>query len=482
MLSGTGLLRARAQSPPFLTNATCVPVGSEDWSWMNNDNGYSPCLTAAAVISPCFNAAYRVIGLQPGSRYDPPTGTFITPCYCSWATYNLLSACAVCQDQTNGVTSWFSWTQACGAYLTSDRAYPPGAVIPQNTTFPNWAATDPTTWENGRFNATQAKTIEESKPGDLQDPTTIISSTPTPNQTQSKKNNVGAIAGGVIGGVIIIAIGIAAGIFMYCRNQKRKTQTVQRAPPMAQAPTDHARSPSDFSAKSFGSSGLPFNSFGPAPSPSNSDSRLLSSPTTFRTHNTSRGSLPQESLMGLSYAGTPPPQQGNLNHPNIIMTAQGPVSPFTLERPSSSEDTRSGHDRKRSEASANSISTTPPRGPMNPPAYSEAPGGHGDFSSQAPDQASTYGGSTSIYTTPPTEDNSRPHHERGVSSSTTRSDASSISSGGLWTHAGSASLSGAADLISRMGSVSGPGPSGDSIPTYSGPGPNVHVPRDEKRG
>jgi len=34
----------------YQTNATCLG----DWSWMNNQNGSSPCLTAAAISQPCF--------------------------------------------------------------------------------------------------------------------------------------------------------------------------------------------------------------------------------------------------------------------------------------------------------------------------------------------------------------------------------------------------------------------------------------------
>lgn len=193
-------------------------------------------------------------------------------------------------------------------------------------------------------------------------------------------------------------------------------------------------------------------------------------------------------MASIGYPATPPPQ-GVTVPPNAYVTPpHGTISPFTLERPSSAQDTPSGHDRKRSEASAHAIETgassstaVPARTPMNPPAYSEAPHGHGDFSSQAPDQVSTYG-STSIMTTPQSDPSRRPQHEKSPSvgsMGSQRSD-SSVTSAGYWTHGNSTSLSGAADLISQMDSNSLPGPSGP-IPPYAGPGPNTTALRDEKR-
>ncbi|KAF5355723.1 hypothetical protein D9756_004395 [Leucocoprinus leucothites] len=477
MFEKTGWLHAAA----FESNASCYSDGSEDWSWMNNKNGSSPCLTAAAVINPCYGPSYNVPPLLGEDGYEAANGSHntINGCYCSWATYNLLAACATCQNRSDKVLTWFKWSEKCGSQFTSsNRPYPSNASIPGDMTFPKWSATNPNLWRDGRFNASEAKAKEESNPGDLLDPSEVMSS-PTP---EKNSNSVGAIAGGVVGGIVVIAFGIAAAIFLYCRSRRRKGQQLRQGPHMSQGPVDHhARSPSDFSAKSFGSA-LPYNPLGHASLPSSGyDSRILNSPTTFRTHNTSRGSLVHESLAAsVSYAGTPPPQQGNPNQPNVIMTSHGVVIPFTLDRPTSSQETRSGHEKKRSEASTGGVSstTTPHRGPMNPPAYSAAPHDHGDFSSQVPDQASTYDGSASIFTTP-SDNPSRPHHERGLSSGTIGSNLSTTT-GGLWTHAGSASLSGAADLISQMNHGSAPGPSGET-PTYSGPSTNMVVPRDEKR-
>jgi len=215
-----------------------------------------------------------------------------------------------------------------------------------------------------------------------------------------------------------------------------------------------------------------------------STNRFPQSPTTFRTHNSSRGSLVQESLLPPTvYPATPPPVAAP---PNVYMTPHGAVSPFTLDRPSTPQETMSVQDSKRAVSPTNASEVSGPavRGPMNPPAYSEAPHGHGDFSSQA-DQVSTYG-STSIMTTPPSGQQGRSHEKSPSASSMNshRSDSSSTSAG-YWTHANSTSLSGAADLLSQMDSSSLAGPPGvaSAIPPYTGAGASMSVQytRDEKR-
>lgn len=258
---------------------------------------------------------------------------------------------------------------------------------------------------------------------------------------------------------------------------------------MAQSTLDqHVRSPSDISAKTYGP-GFGYTPLPHTSSPSmGSVSRIPHSPTTFHTHNSSRASFTHESLLtSVGYPVTPPPQ-GMQTPPNVYMTAHGTVSPFTLDRPSSSQDTPTSHDRKRAEnvthgnTGGSSSAAVQPRSPMNPPAYSEASQHHGDFSSQAPDQVSAYG-STSIVTTPQSALPRHPHEKSpSVGSMGSQVSNSSGTSIGYWTHTNSASLSGAADLLSQMDSGSLPGPSTTVPPGYIGPGPSATTQyRDEKR-
>lgn len=466
---GMGTVFQRA----FQTNATCTPSNGEDWIWMDNAQHQSPCLTAAYTIGPCASLNYNVPALTGSDQYGPPANSTVNACICSWAVYNLLSACTLCQGHQSSIPSWTSWIQNCGGSVSSTRPYPENVTIPQDITFPNWAAQNPTSWPEQRFDGNAAKTYAVQRPGDWTDP-----SSPKASQSTKHGSNVGAIAGGVVGGVVVLAIGIAAALFLYCRNQKRKAQPGQEVPQMAQSPFDHhVRSPSDLSART----GLVYSPFSHASSPSDgSIARLLNSPTTLYTHNSSRNSFAQDSFM-LSYAGTPPPQQGIPTPSNTFMTFNGAVSPFTLERPSSQSPPLSGHDRKRSEASthmteANGVSLASlNRSPMNPPAYTEAHNTRGDFSSQAPDQASTYGSSSSIITTPSTNPFRRPH-EKSPSVGTVNSN--EPTTGVIRTQGGSASLGGAMEFITRMNDT--PDTSG-AIPAYTGPGPSTAAPRDEKR-
>jgi hypothetical protein len=316
-------------------------------------------------------------------------------------------------------------------------------------------------------------------------------STPTPTPAPTQKHNstnVGAIAGGVIGGFVVLAIGIAAAFFLHCRHRRRSQKGEQPQAMVAQGPDHHIRSPSDLSAKTFATS-FGYSPLGNRSSPSDGSlNRLLSSAGTFRTHNSSNPSFAQGSLMQtMSLAVTPPPQQGGAtDQPNSIRTSNGVVSPFTLERPTSSPDTQTGgHAKKRSDVSAHAgdAGGSPPGGRsarMNPPAYSEALQEPGDFSSQAPDQGSTYG-STSIITTP-MSNHSRRLHEKTPSAGTLSSNHSnsSTTSAGYWTHGQSASLSGAADIISQMATAGSSAPA-STAPGYTGSGPNMTVTRDENR-
>ena len=256
-------------------------------------------------------------------------------------------------------------------------------------------------------------------PGDYQ-----VSSSPS-----KTSNNIGAITGGVVGGVLILVIGIAVTMFLRCYYLKKPRKTSQMSQVLMD---DHSHNPS---SDNYGIS-LGYNRLLLSSSPSNDlDSRAMNSPKSLRTHNPSRSSLlSQESLMSAaSYPGNSSPQ-------HIHMTSHGTVVPFTWDRPLSQEISNR-HERKMSEVSTASGATvtTIPQGPTNPPAYSEAPHGHGDFASMALDGSSIYGGSTSIITTPP-NNFPVPVHER----SSIDSNLSSTSVG-VWAHTGIESLHGASN-------------------------------------
>ncbi|KAJ3753240.1 hypothetical protein EV360DRAFT_2886, partial [Lentinula raphanica] len=77
-------------------NATC----EDGFDWANNAAGVSPCVMAAATFA-CNTAGHNVPPLTPGAHYDPPNlaNNTVNVCQCSWAAYNLISMCTLCQGE-----------------------------------------------------------------------------------------------------------------------------------------------------------------------------------------------------------------------------------------------------------------------------------------------------------------------------------------------------------------------------------------------
>lgn len=471
---GLGRLETRDFSGP-----DCKPPAA--WTWMDNARSMNPCETVAYLQGPCLGPTFEVKPLKSDTHYDPPSAGRGTAnrCYCSWATYNLLSACTVCQGNQNGLLSWAQWNSVdCAKYASTTNPWPPefNNTIADNVTFPNWAARDPTSWNDERWNPAQASAVASTEFGDYP----LGTPTPTESSKSGGGSNAGAIAGGVVGGVIAVAIGIAIAVFLLCRAKRRKAELEKtRDPDVMHHPViyQHGHNPSDVSHRMYGSNSG-YTPLGHASSPSNG-STFLQSPSTFLTHGSDRNSLAQESLLhSLGVAPSPPPQGPSRVY--IPPQPQGSVSPFT-GLPSSTQ--ASGHDRKRSEVSqemgSSGLTEVPGHTPLNPPAYSETAGDRGDFSSQHPDQVSTVG-SSSIITTP--SSSAQPtRHEKNTSGSSMFSAGSHLTHPpnlGHWNQLGSTSLSGAADLLNSNDTT----PNAPT-PSYAAPpgGVNMSVTRSEKQ-
>ncbi|KAG2351917.1 hypothetical protein BDR07DRAFT_975375 [Suillus spraguei] len=96
----TGLVMAVQVHPRHLpvsrnviSTATCL----DGYSWMNDGQGESPCLTVARVEAACSEDNYIQPALIPGYSYSLPNATSGNQCYCSWSSYNLMMACSLCQ-------------------------------------------------------------------------------------------------------------------------------------------------------------------------------------------------------------------------------------------------------------------------------------------------------------------------------------------------------------------------------------------------
>ncbi|KAF9261983.1 hypothetical protein L218DRAFT_869002 [Marasmius fiardii PR-910] len=96
-------------------------VCQANFGWAYNKEGLSPCLLLAAVSAPCLQGVFITTPLLPGHHYDPPSkvnGT-LNQCSCSWAAYNLMSACTACQGQTSSISTWPFYNAECGDLISN---------------------------------------------------------------------------------------------------------------------------------------------------------------------------------------------------------------------------------------------------------------------------------------------------------------------------------------------------------------------------
>ncbi|KAF9463134.1 hypothetical protein BDZ94DRAFT_639126 [Collybia nuda] len=75
------------------SDAKCL----DDFIWMQNSAGMSPCLVSSGVFAACAGPAWNIPSLNNTVHYTSPNGTTANDCSCSWSAYNLLGACTACQ-------------------------------------------------------------------------------------------------------------------------------------------------------------------------------------------------------------------------------------------------------------------------------------------------------------------------------------------------------------------------------------------------
>jgi len=384
----------RLDARAFSSSAVCM----SQFSWTDNSKNISPCDVAASVFGTCGGSTWNITPLNSSYRYSVPVavnGT-VNLCSCSWAAYNLISACTLCQGFEVSIQNWSYYKDDCGNKV-SNEYFPSQLVLPSGTAIPFYAATDPTTWSDQRFNLGQAKAIhDQGTPDKVQTSSSGKSSTP-----------VGAIVGGVIGGLAVVILGGLVALFMYRKKQKRQTPaTVTHSHEDA---SGHSRTMSDLSQKSNGI-GFGYQRMDRSLATTSPSSRPPMSPTsgTMHTHTSSVNSLSYFGSINPSvapYSSPPPPAARTLSPsppPNHGMNREDIIVPFTLT-PSPEAISRQGShsnltDRKRSDGAIIPIYDSPnslpqqliqhsssssehsvPRRRLNPPAYSAV-----DTASQAP--------------------------------------------------------------------------------------------------
>ncbi|KAL0573842.1 hypothetical protein V5O48_008106 [Marasmius crinis-equi] len=329
-------IRASVQS-----SATC----DSKFSWMNNKQNLSPCFLAAALTGPCLQGDFNISPLQPNSHYDPPTqskGT-ATRCLCSWAAYNLYSACTACQNEV-GILPWPSFRQDCpDNFISKDTlvfllfqdvhlltlGLDTGHQISRSQgIILSLSIPEPI---DQRFDVNQARNISEQQRADLTGQP--ASSATASSDDKKSKTPTGAIVGGVVGGLAAV-IGAVLAFWLIRRKRAPKFKGVQELDPgyhrqsLSEAQMGHKSVPNH--SVSYTGSIYP-TSASPPP-------ETTGSPTVY-THNESMQSFSQ---FGAASAYTtphsvPPSRYVQSPAPTMLTTVQNPapediIQPFIFNQ------------------------------------------------------------------------------------------------------------------------------------------------------
>ncbi|KAG1741800.1 uncharacterized protein EDB91DRAFT_315577 [Suillus paluster] len=203
------------------SSATCI----NEYSWMNDAQGYSPCLTVAYVEASCIGNNYEQPALMVGYSYSLPNSSTANACYCSWSSYNLLMACTLCQGFTDSVWTWPTWASGCSANSSwIEEYFPSQYVLAGNASIPYWAIKNPMNWTYETFNIQDASAIYEQNPVNVIPGTssTSSSSISSSSSSNSKSTDVTAIVGGTIGSVAALSLLAIGAYLMYRRHLYKK--------------------------------------------------------------------------------------------------------------------------------------------------------------------------------------------------------------------------------------------------------------------
>jgi len=248
----------------IVSPATCI----DGYSWMDDSQGYSPCLTAAYVEGACTGNTYTQPVLTSGYSYLLPNSSNANACYCSWSSYNLMMACTLCQEVNNTIVwNWPQWASGCTTNQSWTQEYfPSGYPLAGGASIPYWATTNPSTWQYEMFNipdanATYQKNSSSITPSASLEPLSSSSglspsssgsgSSPSSSSSSSssKSTDVGAIVGGTIGGAAALLFLVIAAYLLYKRHVYRKGGYALAINQQGTTfiPSSHNRIPSDTS-------------------------------------------------------------------------------------------------------------------------------------------------------------------------------------------------------------------------------------------
>ncbi|KAI9447111.1 hypothetical protein BJY52DRAFT_375071 [Lactarius psammicola] len=227
-----------ALTPLFLISAVDLVVAQisapscteSSWQWSFNSIGQNSCTVAAYLLGTCSGGVLNLSPIRNSTfSYSGPTEEQAANlCLCNTVTFNLLSACSVCQG--GQLRTWSSYSSNCTRPIAPSTFPNP---VPPDTRVPQWTLQDVT--RVNLWNATTAFIIGDTPeilPGELIDTSASSSVSPTPSASSSAPastspvstssgsgSNTGAIAGGAAGGVIVAAA-IAGLVFIFWRRRR----------------------------------------------------------------------------------------------------------------------------------------------------------------------------------------------------------------------------------------------------------------------
>jgi len=177
------------------------------------------CTVAAYLEAACNGGDYKIDPLPVNSHYQPPNPLTANAFQCSSVVYELIAACADCQNRT--YSRWSTWSTNCTTVYRGSFS----KDIPAGTSVPAWAYIDPTITDN--YNRTLAQSNLSSPESSASPKPTGSSSSggqssgPGATSLPKKHANTGAIAGGVVGGVVVLLAAIALAVWFIMRNRRR---------------------------------------------------------------------------------------------------------------------------------------------------------------------------------------------------------------------------------------------------------------------
>ncbi|GAA6001000.1 uncharacterized protein JCM10292_006325 [Rhodotorula paludigena] len=235
-----------AYNRPQALSERCLP----EFDWLDNDIGQSPCEVARILIDECsaqdFYSLAALDLVHGQTHYPSPNPMQGSSCQCSMGVYNLVQACAACQqDWDYEATPWGDWVANCTvSNVNSGLTFP--YDCPGGTEIPDWAYANNA---GGALivgevyrHAAHNQSSSSAPPSSTSSPASTSTSETQYTEYSAKQtmSNIDSGAGevrdkdedsgskiGMIVGVavpVVLAAFLAGALFAYLRRKKRKSR------------------------------------------------------------------------------------------------------------------------------------------------------------------------------------------------------------------------------------------------------------------